>query len=47
MGYVNQVAHKFLRIIEQWGGQEWLLVLLVVILLGLVCLRGFGSRSRY
>lgn len=27
--------------------QQWLFVLAVVIIIGLICLRGFGSRSQY
>jgi hypothetical protein len=27
--------------------QQWLLVLGAVIVIGLICLRGFGSRSEY
>jgi hypothetical protein len=27
--------------------QEWLIVLIAVMALGVICLRGFGSRSNY
>jgi hypothetical protein len=36
-----------MRTINSFGTQEWVLLLLGVIIVGLVCLRGFGSRSRY
>lgn len=36
-----------MRLINAMDPQEWLLVLLGVIVVGLFCLRGFGSRSRY
>ena len=36
-----------LRLIDKMGPQEWLLVLAGVIILGLFCMRGFGSRSDY
>jgi hypothetical protein len=32
---------------DRLNPQQWLLVLGVVIIIGLVCLRGFGSRSQY
>ncbi len=44
MGYLWRDA---VRVINSMDPQEWLLVLLGVIVVGLFCLRGFGSRSRY
>lgn len=44
MGYLWRDA---MRVIDSVDAQEWLLVLLGVIVVGLFCLRGFGSRSRY
>jgi hypothetical protein len=35
------------RWVEGLTPQRWLLVLAVVIVVGLVCLRGYGSRSGY
>jgi hypothetical protein len=32
---------------DSLGSQEWLFILMGVILIGLVSLRGFGSRSGY
>jgi hypothetical protein len=32
---------------ERLGPQEWLGVLAALIVIGLVCMRGFGSRSQY
>jgi hypothetical protein len=29
------------------GTQQWLLVLAAVIVIGVLCLRGFGSRAEY
>ena len=39
--------HEAMRVIERMGPQEWLLALLAVVLWGLFCMRGFGSRSSY
>ena len=33
--------------LDRMGPQEWLLVLAAMIVVGCVCLRGFGSRSQY
>jgi len=39
--------HYLLRKLEHLDPQEWLLVLVAAIFIGMVCLRGFGSRSNY
>jgi hypothetical protein len=39
----RQVSH----FIERMGPQEWILVLAVIIFIGCLTLRGFGSRSKY
>lgn len=36
-----------MRFFEQMGIQEWLLALFAVVIVGVFCLRGFGSRSKY
>jgi hypothetical protein len=36
-----------MRFVEQMDIQEWLLALFGVVIVGLFCLRGFGSRSKY
>ena len=33
--------------VRHFGPQEWFLSLIGVVVLGIVCLRGFGSRSEY
>ena len=38
---------EILRLIDRLGPTEWVLVLGVVIVIGLVCMKGFGSRSSY
>ncbi len=38
---------EVLRVIDKMGTQEWLFVLVVVIVFGMFCLKGFGSRSKY
>jgi hypothetical protein len=36
-----------MRWIDRISPQHWLMLLAAVIIVGLVCLRGFGSRSGY
>jgi hypothetical protein len=45
--YMNRLCDHALRYVGHLTPQEWLLVLAVVVLLGLICMRGFGSRSSY
>jgi hypothetical protein len=43
------LSHVFLRSVDRLNldRQEWILVGVGILLLGLVCLRGFGSRANY
>jgi len=41
------VWRKSMRIIENLDMQEWTLVLLVAVVIGCLCMRGFGSRTNY
>ena len=36
-----------LRTVDRMGPTEWVVALGVVIVIGVVCMRGFGSRSNY
>lgn len=44
---VWQIWKTALTYVNHFGPQQWLLTLLGVVLVGAVCLRGFGSRSSY
>ncbi len=49
-GSVRYVFHAFDQVfghLEHLNRQEWLLVLVGVVIVGFFCLRGFGSRSSY
>ena len=35
------------RYASRMGPQEWVLVLAAMIVVGLICMRGYGSRSQY
>jgi len=44
------MRHYFREIswwIDRLDMQEWMLILFSMIILGFLCLRGFGSRSKY
>jgi hypothetical protein len=43
----NALYHSVYRYIDHMSAQQWMIVLVVVIGLGLVCMRGFGSRKNY
>jgi len=38
---------EFMRLIDGMGPREWFWTLAAVIVVGIFCLRGFGSRSHY
>ncbi len=44
---MQQIIQSALRTIDRLGPTEWVLVLGGVIVVGLFCMRGFGSRSGY
>lgn len=42
-----EIYREIMRYCDQMETQHWLYVLVGVVLVGLFCLRGFGSRSNY
>ncbi len=44
MGYFLREA---MRMVDRLGAQEWFLILGAMIVVGLICMRGFGSRLNY
>jgi hypothetical protein len=44
MTYLYQ---ETLRVLSRLSAEEYLLLFVVTMSLGVLCLRGFGSRSRY
>ncbi len=44
---MGKYVHKFFVFIEQLDTQEWVLVLMALVVVGFVCMRGYGSRSDY
>lgn len=47
MDWVLNAINNLLRYAEHMGRPQWLLVLAGAILIGALCLRGFGSRAQY
>ncbi len=43
--YARQLYHMAIRAIDHLNMQEWLYVLAIAAVAGLLCMRGFGSRS--
>lgn len=44
---MEHLWRESMRVIDRMGTQEWTLILAGMIVVALVCLRGFGSRSQY
>lgn len=44
---MSRLWHEIIRYADRLGPQEWFLVMAGLIIVGLVCMRGFGSRSGY
>jgi len=44
---MDDIYREVMRQINHLDPNQWLLVLVGVVILGLFCLRGFGSRSDY
>jgi hypothetical protein len=44
---MDHIVRDIMRLIDRMGPQEWLYALVAVVFVGILCLRGFGSRSSY
>ena len=44
---MNRFFREAMRFVEQMDKQEWVLALMAVVVVGLICMRGYGSRSNY
>jgi len=45
--YYQEFCSEAMRWIDQMTTTHWFLVLVIVVVIGCVCMRGFGSRSNY
>ncbi len=47
MDHVWRLWNVVMRFIERMDTQEWAIVLAAMIVVGFLCMRGFGSRANY
>ncbi len=45
--YISQLINGALQSVTHLDRNAWLIVLIVALVVGTICLRGFGSRSDY
>ena len=44
---ISRLVNQFFRLVETASPRDYLIVAACAILLGFVCLKGFGSRDKY
>ena len=44
---MGELYRETMRLINHMSTQQWLLVATIGLVVGLLCMRGFGSRSSY
>jgi hypothetical protein len=44
---MDHLWREIMRYVNHMGPHQWALVLAAMIVVALVCMRGFGSRSKY
>jgi hypothetical protein len=44
---MNHIFRQVMQLVDHMGMREWFWVMAAMIVVGLICLRGFGSRSKY
>ena len=44
---MSRLLDTYMRYIYQMGAWEWFTVLIAVLIMGMFCMRGFGSRTNY
>jgi hypothetical protein len=44
---MSRYIDTYTRYLTRMGEWEWFIVLLVVLMMGILCMRGFGSRTNY
>jgi hypothetical protein len=47
MHFLYEFYNQMLRYGNRLSPQQWVMLLVVMFVLGIFCLRGFGSRSNY
>jgi hypothetical protein len=47
IGYLSDLYYQGLHYADRLSPQHWVLLLAFMLFVGVMCLRGFGSRSNY
>ena len=47
MQYFNDIYYQLVQYANRLSPQQWVVGLTVTLLIGIFCLRGYGSRSNY
>jgi hypothetical protein len=47
MYYFNEIYYQLLHYANRLSPQQWVLLLAIMLFLGIFCMRGYGSRSKY
>jgi len=47
MGYIERMSDKMTSLVGRMDGTDWLVVVSLVIVIGIFCMRGHGSRVNY
>ena len=45
--YYHQAKREFMQVIMHMEIDHWLIVFGVLVVIGVICMRGFGSRTSY
>ena len=44
---MSDLYARFMQSVDRLSLQNWLLVFAVVVVIGVICMRGYGSRTNY
>jgi hypothetical protein len=47
MRFISHYIHSMMLYFDRLNSHQWMWVLFGIVLLGLYCMRGFGSRAKY
>lgn len=47
MGFINRLSYKFSSVVSKLDVENCLIIVACVLVVGLLCMRGFGSRTDY
>ena len=47
MKFIRKIEHAFSNIANSWSTEEWIIAVCVMLAVGVICMKGFGSRKNY